>query len=72
MTKELAPGETILVDTGNVVAFEDGISYEIERIKGVKNIFSGARDYFSQSSLVLERLYYRHRISMILQEGLHR
>ena len=46
VTKELAPGETILVDTGNVVAFEDGISYEIERIKGVKNIFFGGEGLF--------------------------
>lgn len=46
VTKVLAPGETILVDTGNVVAFEDGVSYEIERIKGVKNIFFGGEGLF--------------------------
>ena len=34
----LAPGEVIKVDTGNVFAFEPSISYEIETVKGVKNI----------------------------------
>ncbi|MCI5623636.1 TIGR00266 family protein [Anaerostipes sp.] len=46
ITKELAPGETILVDTGNVVAFEESVSYEIERVKGVKNIFFGGEGLF--------------------------
>ena len=32
------PGEVIKVDTGNVFAFEPSISYEIETVKGVKNI----------------------------------
>lgn len=46
VTKELAPGETILVDTGNVVAFEESVEYEIERIKGIKNIFFGGEGLF--------------------------
>ena len=37
----LMPGEVIKVDTGNVVAFEPSISYEVETIKGLGNIFLG-------------------------------
>ena len=34
----------IKVDTGNVFAFEPSISYEIETVKGVKNILFGGED----------------------------
>ncbi len=44
--KELAPGEVLKVDTGNVVAFEPSVSYEIERVKGLKNIFFGGEGLF--------------------------
>jgi len=44
--KELAPGEVIKVDTGNVVAFDKTISYEIETVKGIKNIFLGGEGLF--------------------------
>ena len=37
--KQLAPGEVLKVDTGNVVAFEPSVSYEIETVKGLGNIF---------------------------------
>ena len=37
----LNPGETLKVDTGNVVAFEPTINYEIETVKGLGNIFLG-------------------------------
>lgn len=42
----LAPGEVIKVDTGNVVAFEKSVSYEIETVKGLKNIFFGGEGLF--------------------------
>ncbi len=45
-TKELAPGEVIQVDTGNVVAFEKTVSYEIETVKGLSNIFLGGEGLF--------------------------
>lgn len=32
--KDLAPGEVLKVDTGNVVAFQKGMAYEIEMVKG--------------------------------------
>lgn len=44
--KNLAPGEVIKVDTGNVVAFEKTVSYEIETVKGLKNIFLGGEGLF--------------------------
>ena len=44
--KELAPGEVLKVDTGNVVAFERTVSYEIETVKGIKNIFLGGEGLF--------------------------
>jgi len=44
--KELMPGEVLKVDTGNVVAFENSVSYEIETIKGLGNIFLGGEGLF--------------------------
>ena len=44
--KDLAPGEVIKVDTGNVVAFERSVAYEIETVKGLKNIFLGGEGLF--------------------------
>ena len=46
VVKELAPGEVIKVDTGNVVAFEKSVSYEVETVKGLKNIFLGGEGLF--------------------------
>lgn len=44
--KVLAPGEVLKVDSGNVVAFEPTVSYEIETIKGLGNIFLGGEGLF--------------------------
>lgn len=44
--KELAPGEVLKVDTGNVVAFEKGMRYEVEMVKGIKNILLGGEGLF--------------------------
>ena len=44
--KELMPGEVLKVDTGNVVAFESTVSYEIETVKGLGNIFLGGEGLF--------------------------
>ena len=44
--KTLAPGEILKVDTGNVVAFEKSVQYEIETVKGLKNIFLGGEGLF--------------------------
>lgn len=44
--KQLAPGEVLKVDTGNVVGFEHSVSYEIETVKGLGNIFFGGEGLF--------------------------
>lgn len=44
--KDLMPGEILKVDTGNVVAFEPSISYEVEMVKGLGNIFLGGEGLF--------------------------
>ena len=44
--KELAPGEILKVDTGNVVAFDPSVSYEVETVKGLGNIFLGGEGLF--------------------------
>jgi len=44
--RELAPGEVLKVDTGNVVAFDSNMSYEIEMVKGAKNIIFGGEGLF--------------------------
>lgn len=44
--KTLEPGEVLKVDTGNVVAFENSVRYEVETIKGLGNIFFGGEGLF--------------------------
>ncbi len=44
--KDLAPGEVLKVDTGNVVGFDKSVTYEIETVKGIKNIFLGGEGLF--------------------------
>ncbi len=46
VVKELAAGEVIKVDTGNVVAFDKTVKYEIETVKGLGNIFFGGEGLF--------------------------
>lgn len=42
----LAPGEVIKVDTGNLVGFEHSVSYQVETVKGVGNILFGGEGLF--------------------------
>ncbi len=44
--RTLAPGETIRVDTGNVAAFDEGVAYQAEMVKGFKNILFGGEGLF--------------------------
>ncbi len=44
--KNLAAGETILVDTGHVGLFEPTVQYDIEMMKGFKNMFFGGEGLF--------------------------
>lgn len=44
--KVLAPGEVLKVDTGNLVAFENTVRYEVEMMRGGMNIFLGGEGLF--------------------------
>ena len=47
--KTLAAGETLRVDTGCIVGFTQGIDYDIEFVKGIKNsIFGGEGLFFAK------------------------
>lgn len=39
--KTLAPGEVLVVDTGNIAAYEARVQYEVTMIKGFKNVLFG-------------------------------
>lgn len=43
---DLAPGEILKVDTGNVAAFETSVSYSAEMVKGFANILFGGEGLF--------------------------
>lgn len=42
----LAPGEVIKIDTGNLVGFEDSVRYEVEFVKGFGNVLFGGEGLF--------------------------
>ncbi len=44
--RELAPGEVIHVDTGCVVAFQDGIDFDLEQVGGIKSMLFGGEGVF--------------------------
>lgn len=44
--RTLMAGEVIKVDTGNVVAFESTVNYDIETVSGLGNIFFGGEGLF--------------------------
>lgn len=44
--RELAAGEVLKVDSGNVVAFDSSVSYEIETVKGLGNVLFGGEGLF--------------------------
>ena len=44
--RTLAPGQKLKVDTGNVAAFEETVTYQAEMVKGFKNILFGGEGLF--------------------------
>ena len=46
VTYDLTPGQEIMVHPGHVGMFEAGMAFELERIKGIKNILFGADALF--------------------------
>jgi uncharacterized protein (TIGR00266 family) len=45
-TRRLAPGETLRVDTGCLVAFESTVTYDIQMVAGIKTAFFGGEGLF--------------------------
>lgn len=46
MEYDLAPGQSLLIDQGNLAAMEQSVSFDIETIKGLKNVFFGGEGMF--------------------------
>ena len=46
--KDLAPGEKLLVDPGHIAAMEESVDFDIERVKGAKNVLFGEGLFFSK------------------------
>ncbi len=44
--KDLAPGERLKVDTGNIALFESRVNYDVETIKGFTNVLFGGEGLF--------------------------
>jgi uncharacterized protein (AIM24 family) len=44
--RELGVGETLRVDTGCIVAFTSRVDYDIEMVKGVRNMVFGGEGFF--------------------------
>ena len=43
---DLAPGQRLKTDSGNVAYFEESVRYSIETVKGFKNILFGGEGLF--------------------------
>ncbi len=43
----LAPGQQLLIDTGNVAGFEPSVSIDIQQVKGIKNKLLGGEGFFN-------------------------
>ena len=46
LKRTLRPGETLRVDTGCLVALQPQVSYDIQMVKGIKNVFFGGEGLF--------------------------
>ena len=44
---DLAPGQKMVIDTGNVAGFEPTVSIEIQQVPGLKNKFLGGEGLFN-------------------------
>lgn len=44
--RTLGPGEGLKVDTGCIVALQDGVDYDIERVRGVRSMLFGGEGLF--------------------------
>ena len=46
--KDLQPGERLLLDPGHIAAMEETVDFDIERVKGAKNILFGEGLFFAK------------------------
>jgi uncharacterized protein (AIM24 family) len=46
LSRELAAGETLRVDTGCLVGFEEGVDYDIQMLRGIKTMLFGGEGLF--------------------------
>ena len=44
--RKLAPGESLLVSTGNLVAFSDSVEYDIQGVGGCRKVLFGGEGFF--------------------------
>ncbi|MGH9476076.1 MAG: TIGR00266 family protein [Terriglobales bacterium] len=74
---ELQPGEQIRVDTGTVVAFDAGVAYTVEFMKGFKNLLFGGEGMFfvvltGPGTVILQTLSFDRLASRIVAAaGVH-
>lgn len=47
VTYQLQPGQQLVVDTGNVLAFTGSVQIDIQRVKGAKNMLFGGEGLFN-------------------------
>lgn len=45
--KELAPGQQLLVDTGNLAGMDSSVSMDIQQVRGLKNKLLGGEGFFN-------------------------
>lgn len=67
-------GETLRVDTGCLVAFTDGIEYDIERVSGLKSMFFGGEGLFlatlrGHGSVLLQSLPFSRLADRVIQHA---
>lgn len=72
--KTLGPGEQIRIDTGTVVAFDAGMSYDIEFVKGFKNLLFGGEGMFfivltGPGQVILQTLSFDRLVSRIAAQA---
>jgi uncharacterized protein (TIGR00266 family) len=75
--KELQPGELIKIDTGCIVAFTKNVDYDIQFVKGVKNMVFGGEGLFfatlrGPGKVWIQSLPVSRLAGRILEYGTHR
>lgn len=72
--KQLRPGEQMRIDTGTVVAFDANMAYDIEFVKGFKNLLFGGEGLFfivltGPGEVILQTLSFDRLVSRIAAQA---